>query len=318
MNPKPTSEPPVGPPSQSRRKFMQAASSLAVLGSSTSARAADATPIVSFGLIADCQYVDRNRGGSRYYRESPGKLAEAIASLNQESLSLSFHLGDYIDAKFESFDRLEPIAAALKTELFHTLGNHDFEVANEYKDDVANRLGLGENTYHSIRKNGVRFLVIDTTDVSTYRHPSGSKERVAANADLARWVEAGVPSAVRWNGRPGDKQLAWIEKEMVDATQEGEIVILLGHHPVLPNKRHSVWDSDGVAQLFQKYPCAKAYLNGHDHAGAYVDADGFHYLTMDGMVETESTNAYAYAEVYPDRLEVVGFGRQESHSLTFR
>jgi hypothetical protein len=95
-------------------------------------------------------------------------------------------------------------------------------------------------------------------------------------------------------------------------------VFLIGHHPVLPNKAYSVWDSEGLAALFQKYPCAKAYLNGHDHAGAYVDSDGFHFLTLDGMVETESTNAYAYAELYRDRLEVVGFGRQESHTLKLR
>jgi 3',5'-cyclic AMP phosphodiesterase CpdA len=291
---------------------------MAVLGASASARSENSQPIISFGLIADCQYVDRHRGGSRYYRQSPGKLTEAVETLNKQPLSLSFHLGDYIDAKFESFDTLEPIASKLKSNLYHTLGNHDFVVANEYKKDVPKRLGLGENTYHSIRKNGVRFLVIDTTDVSTYRHPAGAKERVAANEDMAKWAAAGVPSASRWNGRPGDKQLAWIENEFIEATQKDEVVFLIGHHPVLPNKAHSVWDSEGLAQLFQKYPCAKAYLNGHDHAGAYVDAGGFHFLTLDGMVETESTNAYAYAELYPDRLEVVGFGRQESHTLKLR
>ena len=306
-----------GSPNPARRKFLKTAGSAAVLSASASARAEE-KPVVSFGLIADCQYVDRPRGGSRYYRMSPGKLAEAVKSLNQKPLSFTFHLGDYIDADFASFDTLEPIASQLKSKLYHALGNHDFQVANQFKKHVPTRLGLRDRGYHSFTKNGVRFLVIDTTDVSTYRHPSGSAERKLVNAELTKWIKNGVSGASSWNGRPGDEQLAWIEAELKAATERNEVVILVGHHPILPNAAHSIWISDTVANLLEKYPAAKAYLNGHDHAGAYIAADGVHYLTLDGMVETESTNAFAYAEVYSDRLEVIGSGRQESHSLKFR
>ena len=71
-------------------------------------------------------------------------------------------------------------------------------------------------------------------------------------------------------------------------------------------------------ELLQKHACAKLYLNGHNHAGHYEDSEGLHYLTLDGMVETEKENAFGYADLYADRLEITGFGRQESHTLKFR
>ena len=70
--------------------------------------------------------------------------------------------------------------------------------------------------------------------------------------------------------------------------------------------------------LFQKHTCAKLYINGHNHAGHYLDSEGLHYLTLDGMVETKDTNAFAIADLYSDRLEINGFGRQGSHILKFR
>ena len=41
-------------------------------------------------------------------------------------------------------------------------------------------------------------------------------------------------------------------------------------------------------------------------------------LTLDGMLNTKDTNAFAHAALFPDRLEITGFGRQESHSLKCR
>ena len=45
--------------------------------------------------------------------------------------------------------------------------------------------------------------------------------------------------------------------------------------------------------------------------------DGIHYLTVQGMVETEDTTAYAVVHVDDDRLDVDGRGRQPDQVLVF-
>ena len=89
-------------------------------------------------------------------------------------------------------------------------------------------------------------------------------------------------------------------------------------NPGFSNEAHAIWNATEVSSLLRDHSCAKLYINGHNHKGHYVDADGLHYLTLDGMLETKDTNAFGYAEVYPDRLEITGFERQESYVLKFR
>jgi hypothetical protein len=190
-------------------------------------------------------------------------------------------------------------------------------VEDNDKAKVPGKLGLDKG-YYSFRKDGFRFIVIDTTDVSTYRYPAGTEMRKAAATELSAHQQAGIPGSKPWNGRPGDEQLAWLNSELDAATANKETVLVFGHHPILPNEGHAIWNAPEVNRLLQANPVAKLYLNGHNHAGHYLDSEGLHYLTLDGMVETRDTNAFGVANLYPDRLEITGYGRQESHVLRFR
>ena len=299
-----------------RRHFI--AGTGAVLGSASVFSAESAKkPLLSFGLMADCQFADAEARGSRFYRESPRKLKEAIDELNRGELAFTFHLGDFIDHDFASFNVLEPVAAGLRSELFHALGNHDFEVGEGNLEKVLPRLDLERGYYH-FRRDGFRFVVIDTTEVSAYRYPPGSAARDAALAELERLKAAGVSAAKPWNSRPGDEQIAWLEGELRAAAAAGEKVLLFGHHPIIPDDGHSVWNAARLHELFRDHSCAKVYINGHNHAGGYTEREGIHYLTLDGMIETQGSNAYARADLHADRLEITGYGRQESYSLVFR
>lgn len=303
---------------RTRRDFLTTttSSTLALAGVARSVEATD-RPLLSFGLMADCQYVDADTRGTRFYRESPRKLEEAADKLNQRELAFSFHLGDYIDRDFESFHDLEPIAARFRSTLHHALGNHDFDVADERKAEVPGMLGL-DRGYYSFRKAGFRFVVIDTTEISTYREATGSDSSQAALAEMKRLAAEGSAAAKPWNSRPGAEQVTWLESELEAATREKELVLVVGHHPIVPITGHSIWSAAAMKELLQRHSCAKLYLNGHNHAGHYADSDGLHYLTLDGMVETETENAFGVADLYGDRLEIAGFGRQESHTLEFR
>ena len=267
--------------------------------------------------MADCQYADIPRAGSRFYRESTGKLEAAIGRLNREELAFTIHAGDFIDRDFRSFDVLDPIAAKLKSPLRHVLGNHDFDVADTEKPEVPGRLGL-DRGYYSWVERGFRFVVLDTNEVSTYRHPEKARETRRGEAALAAAVASKAAGAKPWNGQPGEEQMAWLDQELRDAGEAGENAIVIGHHPILPTEGHAIWNAPVLADLLGKHTAAKVYLNGHNHAGAYADADGLHFLTLRGMVETQSENAFAVVSVFPGQLAVEGFDRQESHDLKFR
>ena len=59
-------------------------------------------------------------------------------------------------------------------------------------------------------------------------------------------------------------------------------------------------------------------MNGHDHEGGYAQQDSIHFVTFQGLVESGAENAYAIVEVYPDRLEIRGYGTVPSRSLALR
>lgn len=300
----------------SRREFLKASGvGLSAATASSLGKEAD-DPLLSFGLMADCQYVNAPNGGSRHYNKGPKKLREAVEAFNRQSLTFVTHLGDFIDRDFASFDDLLPITKELKAPLHHVLGNHDFDMPDADKPKVPAKLGL-KKTYYSLSKNGARFIFLDTTEHSTYRHAAGSPGRAAAAAELDALKTAKANNARPWNSRPGDTQIEWLEAQLAAATKASEMVLVFGHHPIRPVTGLSMWRADRVHKLFVEHPCVKAYLNGHEHKGDYAEVEGVHYLTLQGMVELD-TNAYSFGRLFADRLEVEGLGRQTSRTLAFR
>ena len=69
--------------------------------------------------------------------------------------------------------------------------------------------------------------------------------------------------------------------------------------------------------MIESFSCVKAYINGHNHKGNYGLKSGVHYLTIQGMVDTEETS-YAKVKVYDDRLELKGFGREGDRQMVIR
>ena len=53
---------------------------------------------VSFGIITDLHYADKERRGTRYYRDSDEKLSQCIETFNAAKSSFIIELGDIIDA----------------------------------------------------------------------------------------------------------------------------------------------------------------------------------------------------------------------------
>jgi manganese-dependent ADP-ribose/CDP-alcohol diphosphatase len=301
-------------PALSRRRFVGSALAAAA-GVPFVARGA-ARAGFEIGLVADAQYADIAAKGTRFYRESIGKLGAAVEHCNGRDLAFCVHLGDLIDREWGSFDAIFKALGPSRHRWNQLLGNHDFDVLDSRKPEVPRRLGMAWR-YGAFTHEGFRFVVLDTNDVSTYAHASGAPERREAEQELARLQTTRVRQAKPWNGGVGPAQLAWLERECAAAGEAGQKVIVFAHHPVFPDGDHNVWNAPAVLAVLDRHPHVVAWLNGHNHAGAYGERQGVPYLTMKGMVETADTNAYATARILPDRIVLTGHGREQSREMIF-
>ena len=266
----------------------------------------------SFGAIADCQYCAGPNRGSRYYASSAGKLKECVAELNKHDLEFVIHLGDFIDRDYSSFDKVLPIYQSLQMPAYHALGNHDFEVADELKGKVVERMGM-KSKYYEFSVKDWRFIVLDGNDVSFHAYPKNSPKY----KDAERYYRENKIRSPRWNGAVGSEQVAWLRKILQKAEKQKEQVAVFCHFPVYPADPHNLWNAGEIISLFEEFSCVKAYINGHNHKGKYGQKNGIHYLTLKGMVETED-NAYSIISVAENCLDLKGYGREKDLTLNFK
>ena len=108
--------------------------------------------------------------------------------------------------------------------------------------------------------------------------------------------------------------MSWMREVLQKAESAQEKVILFSHFPVYPQDPHNLWNAKEVISLLEEFSCVKAYINGHNHKGKYGIKSGIHYLTCKGMVDTNES-AYSIANVFQDRIEITGYGRETKQKL---
>lgn len=295
-----------------RRQLMGFAAAALVLAKTNAAKAEEGAPQFRIGAIADAQYADKDDADIHFYRRSPLKLAEAIGTLNQADIDFAFHLGDFIDGDFKSYDTMLPIARRLRQPLHFVLGNHDFNIAEDKKLGLPQLLGMPAR-YYSFEHKGWVFVVLDGNDLSTYGWPAGSPQDVESR----RIHSETYAQSPTWNGGIGATQIAWLEKILTEADAKGQKVALLCHFPIAPADRDNLWNASEVISRIAPHPSVKLWLNGHNHNGGYAAVSGIHCVTMKGMLDTEQP-AYAVLSFYADHIALKGYGRQPDLSLALR
>ncbi|MDL5514796.1 metallophosphoesterase [Arenibacter sp. M-2] len=272
---------------------------------------------LAIGIVADCQYCHCESTSSRFYKNSPGKLQNAVDSLNNAPLDYAIHLGDFIDRDFSSFDTVGPIWNKLKTKKYQVLGNHDFSVADSLKPLVPHKMNLKQRYYSFVEQNW-RFIVLDGNDLSY--QGAITEEKLAQTDSLFTLLSKSKPPNLQtWNGGLSLEQLKWVENELILALKNNEKVGFYCHFPVLgEDKVHRLWNSPQFLSLIDQYPNVKFYFNGHNHNGDYAQRHGVHYLTFKGMVDTDNTSAFAKVRITTDSILVHGHGREPSRKLKIR
>lgn len=275
------------------------------------------SPEVSFGVIADCQYADADdtvgivRGtDQKYYNNYRGslpKLEEAVRIFNTHELDFIVHLGDFVDRKLDDADVLHKILGKASAPLWHVLGNHEFWVKGTEVQTVLDKYGM-DSKYYSRRSGGQRFIVLDTNDLGILEHPVGSADWKVGNALLEKMKRHGAINAYHWNGGLGETQMAWLDAELTDAATFGESAIIFAHHPVFPPGVLNALNSKEIMNMIDSHDNVTAFINGHNHGGAFGVRKGIPYITIPGMLSGPH-NAFGVAHVYQDRLEIQGYGR---------
>jgi len=272
------------------------------------------SPIL-FGAVADLQYQDADPEMNRYFRKSPFKLMDALNEFNQHHLNFVINLGDTIDKGWGNYDNILPVFDKSNTRVYHILGNHDFEIEDDFKPKVPRRLNT--KRYYDFSINHWRFIILDGNEISLYAHPETSEEYKKSKMFLEKLEKEGVVNANFWNGGIDKEQIVWLESLLAKAEKNNENVIIFCHFPIFPEHRHNLLNDRQVLDLISAFDCFKIWINGHNHDGNYGMFRDKHFINLRGIVDGEFDNAFSIFRLLDDHVQITGFGREISAKLTF-
>lgn len=257
-------------------------------------------PAVRVGILTDLHYADKEATKTRFYRETPRKLEEAVRRFNEDKPDFIVELGDLIDqaATVEQeiawLVEIEKVFAKATAPRHYVLGNHC--VATLTKAEFAAHTGASRSPHYSFDHGGVHFVILD----ACYRTDGEPYGR--SNAD---WTDANVPAA----------ELAWLRDDL-KATPHP--VIVLAHQRLDDASKHSVRNAAEVRGVLEASGRVSAVLQGHSHQNAYQQMNGIHYVTLAALIEGsgEENNSYGLMEVRRDgALRIQGYRKMQTREL---
>jgi alkaline phosphatase len=255
---------------------------------------------VRFGLITDLHYADKPAAGTRYYRETLAKLAEAAERFRQEKPAFAVELGDLIDAadavetELKYLKRVNREFAAAAKERHYVLGNHCVDTLT--KDEFLGGVGQAKS-YYSFDSGGVHFVVLDAcfrSDGKPYQRKN------------SKWTDANVPAA----------ELGWLKEDLKGTHKK---VVVFAHQRLDVANNYGVKNAADVRKVLEGSGKVLCVFQGHSHKNDYKDIGGVHYCTLVGMIEGSGAenSGYAVVEVRADGTAVVtGFRKQKGYEWT--
>ncbi|MBT4484246.1 MAG: alkaline phosphatase [Candidatus Latescibacteria bacterium] len=285
----------------SRRDFLSLGSSSSLLLSAVMTGCKNKE--ITFGIITDLHYADKESTGSRIYRDSGEKLRECIETITPLKPAFLIELGDFIDAADKEAElgflrNINSIFREFEGGCHHVIGNHD--VATFTKDEFVRLIGMRGN-YYSFDRDAFHFIVLDANynrDFSDYN---------AGNFD---WTETYIP--------PHEQE--WLKRDLAHSKRKTAIVFI---HQVLHDEGdpHGVKNAVEVRRILEDAGNVAAVFQGHDHSGGYMEINGIHYITLRAAVEGPGLENNSFAVVFlssDGTMLVEGYKRQESYELKLK
>ena len=283
----------------SRRAFLQGTTLLLAGGRLCPERllaAAEDRPKVRLGLITDLHYADKESKGTRYYRETLRKLAEAGERFHQEKTDLIIALGDLVDAA--PLEEEKQYLGRIASEFSRLPGKHHFALGNHCVEILTKSEYLGivgqERTYYSFDAAGYHFVILDACFRSD-GEPYGQKN--------FKWTDANIPPA----------EMEWLRADLRQTPYKSLVFV---HQPLDMAPPHGVTNGPEVRKLLEESGNVLGVLQGHYHKGGYQKVGGIHYCTLSAVIEGTGAenNAYAVLDILSgDSLRLTGFHKQTSY-----
>ncbi|MHC4876171.1 MAG: metallophosphoesterase [Planctomycetota bacterium] len=267
----------------------------AAAASASQLQAADAEPL-KIGLVTDLHYADKPPRGSRYYRETPDKLAEAAEQFGKDQLDFVVELGDFIDAadsvdlELSYLKRINRDFESISPKRHYVLGNHCVDTLT--KQEFLGEVGQAKS-YYSFDADSVHFIVLDSCFRSDGQ-PYGRKN--------FEWTDANIPT----------EELDWLKSDL-QATSKPTIVF--AHQRLDIDNHYAARNAAAVREALAASNKVLAVFQGHSHKNDHKEIAGIHYCTLVAMVEGSgaSSSGYSLLTVQPNgTLNLTGFRKQQS------
>ncbi len=252
---------------------------------------------VRVGMATDLHYADKAPAGSRHYRESLAKLAEATNYFQQTKPAFIVELGDFIDAaesvatEQSYLKTVSRAFAAAPGEKHYVLGNHC--VYTLTKEEFLGGVGR-EKSYYAFDQGGLHFIILDSCFRSDGA-PYGRKN--------FQWTDPNIPAA----------ELDWLQS---DLQANNRPTVVFAHQRLDVSNHYGVKNAADVRRVLEASGQVSAVFQGHSHQNDYREINGVHYCTLAAMVEGSGleNNAYTLMDVFRDgSLRLAGNRKQKSY-----
>lgn len=288
--------------SQTRRTFLHDGSLLllgagAVVSQPLLLLADDAQRRVRIGMVTDLHYADKPAAGSRYYRETLAKLAEAGEQFQKEKPDFVVELGDLIDAA-DSVEVEKQYLATINKEFAALPGDKHYVLGNHCVDTLTKEEFLGEvgqkASFYSFDAGGFHFVVLDACYRSDGK-PYGRKN--------SKWTDANIPK----------EQVEWLQADLHTATGK---TIVFTHQRLDVRNDYGVKNAEQVRNVLEDSGKVVAVFQGHSHKNDLKNINGIHYCTLVAMIEGSGAenNGYSLMDVFDGgTIRLTGFRKQAKY-----
>ena len=280
----------------SRRAFLK--NGVLVLSSSAvipgAAIGGDKTPALQIGLVTDLHYADKPPAGTRHYRETPAKLAEAAAEFSKNKPAFVVELGDFIDAadsvktELGYLKKINRDFSAICKNRHHVLGNHC--VYTLTKKEFLETVGQ-KKSYYSFDSGNFHFIVLDSC-FRTDGQPYGRKN--------FEWTDPNIPKA----------ELDWLRADLKSTSKK---TVVFAHQRLDVSSVYGVKNAPAVRKILEDSKQVLAVFQGHSHENDHKEIGGIHYCTLVAMIEGSgvSHNGYSVMKLSDDgSIRLDGFRNQ--------
>lgn len=257
----------------------------------------DSASNLRLGLVTDLHYADKPPAGSRHYRETPDKLAEAAESFGKQQPAFIVELGDFIDAA-DSVDaelgylkRINRDFVAICKLRHYVLGNHC--VYTLTKQEFLGSVEQKES-YYSFDSGEFHFVVLD----SCFRSDGEPYGR-----ENFEWTDPNIPAA----------EVEWLKADLKHTTKK---TVVFAHQRLDVSNHYGVKNAVEVRKVLEESGNVLAVFQGHSHKNDHKEIGGVHYCTLVAMVEGSGAenNGYSVMSLARDgTIRIEGFRKQQDY-----